>query len=167
MINKDYVYKLGLEFIDEYSFDDDKWVNKKKNENVFNACYIEKDFNIDEQRYFVEYLKKYNYNYVVFYPYDFKHLHKVNDIFMNESSLKHFINNLHAANIGVMFKFDTECFVDYEYGLNDCSIISIPFYKGELECGKIAIIGPRRLQYNKVIPLLEYIAKEMPRIYKK
>lgn len=54
-----------------------------------------------------------------------------------------------------------------EYGLNDCSIISIPFYKGELECGKIAIIGPRRLQYNKVIPLLEYIAKEMPRIYKK
>ena len=40
-----YVHDKNVVFIDtdEYSFDDDKWVNKKKNENVFNACYIDKE----------------------------------------------------------------------------------------------------------------------------
>ena len=70
-------------------------------------------------------LKEYNYNYVVLTPYTFKHMFMVNETFINESSLKHFINNLHAANVGVMFKFDTECFCDYEYGLNDLDGASI------------------------------------------
>ncbi len=54
-----------------------------------------------------------------------------------------------------------------KYGLEACSIISVPFFNEELEYGTIAIIGPRRMQYNKVIPLLEYIAKEMPKIFNK
>lgn len=116
-----YVHEKNVVFVDkdEYSFDDEKWTKKDKNNNVFNACLIDDDFNIDDQRYFVEYLKKYNYNYVVLTPYTFKHLYMINETFVNESSLKNFINNLHSANIGVMFKFDTECFCDYEFGLND------------------------------------------------
>ena len=116
-----YVHEKNVVVVDkdEYSFDDEKWIKKDKNNNVFNACLIDDSFNIDDQRYFVEYLKKYNYNYVVLTPYSFKHLYMVNETFINESSLKNFINNLHSANMGVMFKFDTECFCDYEFGLND------------------------------------------------
>lgn len=65
---------------------------------------------------------------------------------------------------GLMVRIGSE---NRNYGLEDCAIISLPFYNEELEVGTIAIIGPRRMQYNKVIPLLEYIAKEMPKIYNK
>ncbi len=130
---------------DGYVFDDDKWMNKTKNDNIYNACYIDEGFNIDEQRYFVEYLKEYNYNYVVLTPYNFKHWFVVNDVFSNETSLKHFINNLHGANIGVMFKFDTECFCDYEYGLNDFDGESIY----NLEEDKIKEPGKMYFDYSK------------------
>jgi 1,4-alpha-glucan branching enzyme len=130
---------------DDYAFDDEKWMKKAKNDNVFNACLIDDEFNIDEQRYFVEYLKEYNYNYVVLTPYTFKHMFMVNQTFINESSLKHFINNLHAANIGVMFKFDTECFCDYEYGLNDLDGASIY----NLEEDKIKEAGKMYFDYSK------------------
>lgn len=54
-----------------------------------------------------------------------------------------------------------------KYGLEECSIVTIPFYNEELEYGTLAVIGPRRMAYNKLIPLLEYIAKEMQKIYHK
>lgn len=50
-------------------------------------------------------------------------------------------------------------------GLDDCSIISIPYYIGENEYGTIVLVGPTRMNYRGVIPLLEYIAKSMTKIY--
>ena len=142
-----YVHDKNIVLVenDDYVFDDEKWLKKAKNDNVFNACYIEDEFNIDDQRYFVEYLKEYHYNYVVLTPYTFKNLFVVNELFINETSLKHFINNLHAANIGVMFKFDTECFCDYEYGLNDLDGASIY----NLDEDKIKEPGKMYFDYSK------------------
>lgn len=104
---------------DTYIFNDDKWVSKKSVYEYFNACQITDDFKMDEQREFIEYLKKYNFNYLILKPYDEKYLYCVNKIFINESSLKNFIDNLHQFNIGVIFEFDTETFFDYPEGLND------------------------------------------------
>ncbi len=50
-------------------------------------------------------------------------------------------------------------------GLDKCSVITIPYFIDDDEYGAIAVIGPCRMQYKKVIPILEYIAKSMPKLY--
>lgn len=51
-------------------------------------------------------------------------------------------------------------------GMEDCSIISIPYQVNEEDGGMIAVIGPKRMEYKRVIPLLEYIAKNMSKFFK-
>lgn len=48
-----------------------------------------------------------------------------------------------------------------------CTVISVPYYVSEEEKGTIAIIGPTRMDYSKVIPLMEYIAKNIAKLYNK
>lgn len=48
-----------------------------------------------------------------------------------------------------------------------CTIISVPYTVTEEDTGTIAIIGPTRMDYSKVIPLMEYIAKNIAKLYKK
>lgn len=50
-------------------------------------------------------------------------------------------------------------------GLDNCSIISLPYYIGDNEYGCIILVGPKRMNYRSVIPLLEYIAKSMTKLY--
>ncbi len=50
--------------------------------------------------------------------------------------------------------------------MNDCSIVSVPYQIGDNEAGMIAVIGPTRMEYSRVIPLLEYIAKNMSKLFK-
>jgi heat-inducible transcriptional repressor len=51
--------------------------------------------------------------------------------------------------------------------MENCTLISIPYQINQLEHGTIAIIGPNRMPYGKVIPLLEYIALNIGKLYKK
>ncbi len=51
--------------------------------------------------------------------------------------------------------------------MNECSVISVNYKVSETEYGTVAVIGPRRMQYNRVVPLVEYIAKNMNKYYKK
>ena len=80
---------------------------------------LKDEFNMDEQREFINYLREYNFNYLIIKPYDEKYLYCVNKLFINESSLKTFVNNLHEMGIGIIFEFDTSSFLDYDQGLND------------------------------------------------
>ncbi len=48
-----------------------------------------------------------------------------------------------------------------------CTIISVPYAVNDEEFGTIALIGPMRMDYTKVIPLMEYIAKNITKLYKK
>lgn len=50
-------------------------------------------------------------------------------------------------------------------GLEDCSIVSIPYYIDDNEYGTIILVGPTRMNYRGVIPLLEYVAKSMTKLY--
>ena len=50
--------------------------------------------------------------------------------------------------------------------MNDCSVVSVPYQIGDNEAGMIAVIGPTRMEYSRVIPLLEYIAKNMSKLFK-
>ena len=49
-------------------------------------------------------------------------------------------------------------------GLEDCSIVTIPYYIDDNEYGTIILVGPTRMNYRGVVPLLEYVAKSMPKL---
>lgn len=51
--------------------------------------------------------------------------------------------------------------------MDDCTIISVPYRIDDEKTGTIAVIGPTRMEYKKVIPLVEYIAGNMTKLYKK
>lgn len=51
--------------------------------------------------------------------------------------------------------------------MENFSVISIPYRINEQEQGTIAVLGPTRMEYNKVIPLLEYIALNLGKLYRK
>ena len=51
--------------------------------------------------------------------------------------------------------------------MDNCTIISVPYRVSEEEIGKIAVIGPTRMEYKKVIPLVEYIASNLTKLYRK
>ncbi len=46
-----------------------------------------------------------------------------------------------------------------------CSIVSIPYYINDSAYGTISCIGPIRMQYRKVLPLIEYVATSMRKLY--
>lgn len=48
--------------------------------------------------------------------------------------------------------------------MQDCTIISIPYETSSGELGAIAVLGPTRMEYHKVISLLEYIARNIEKI---
>lgn len=51
--------------------------------------------------------------------------------------------------------------------MENCTVVSIPYRISEEEHGTIAVVGPTRMQYSKVIPLVEYIASNFSKLYKK
>ena len=48
--------------------------------------------------------------------------------------------------------------------LQDCTVITVPYESSSGERGAISVFGPTRMEYNKIIPLLEYIAKNIKNI---
>lgn len=50
--------------------------------------------------------------------------------------------------------------------MDNATLISIPYRISDDEHGTIAVIGPNRMPYGKVIPLLEYIALNLGKLYK-
>lgn len=51
--------------------------------------------------------------------------------------------------------------------MENFTIISVPYRISEDEKGTIAVLGPTRMEYSKVIPLLEYIASNLGKLYRK
>lgn len=62
---------------------------------------------------------------------------------------------------GVTVKIGTENIIE---AMHNCTVITIPFEDNTGEKGAIAVIGPTRMEYYKIIPLLEYIAKNIKNI---
>ncbi|MGM9970398.1 MAG: heat-inducible transcriptional repressor HrcA [Anaeroplasma sp.] len=65
---------------------------------------------------------------------------------------------------GVKIHIGTENLCD---GLEECSIITMPFAINENENGSIVLVGPTRMNYRATIPLLEYVAKSMTKLNKR
>ncbi|MFU8786885.1 MAG: heat-inducible transcriptional repressor HrcA [Candidatus Izemoplasmataceae bacterium] len=50
--------------------------------------------------------------------------------------------------------------------MNNCSVVMVPYEVRDGEKGTIAVVGPTRMEYQKVIPLLKYLAAHMSKLYK-
>jgi len=50
--------------------------------------------------------------------------------------------------------------------MQDCTVITVPYELSEDQSGTIAIVGPTRMEYKKVIPLIKYLAAHMSKLYK-
>ncbi len=48
--------------------------------------------------------------------------------------------------------------------MKDCSVVMVPYEVDEGEQGTIAVVGPTRMEYRKVIPLLQYLAKHLSKL---
>lgn len=54
-----------------------------------------------------------------------------------------------------------------DQNLKNCSIVSMPYSMDVNEYGVLCIIGPIRMNYSKVFPLIEYAASGIGKLYKK
>ena len=91
---------------------------------------------------------------------EFQDINKLKNVIkvMEEKEILKFIN-LNSNEITVRIGADNEL-----SAMKDCTLISVPYRDNEGSRGAIAIIGPKRMEYQKVIPLLEYIAKNMHKL---
>ena len=48
--------------------------------------------------------------------------------------------------------------------MKNCSVITVPYETSSGGVGALTLFGPTRMEYDKVIPLLEHIAKNMKKI---
>lgn len=91
---------------------------------------------------------------------EFQDIEKVRDIFnmMSEQNIFRLVsinNNDITVNIGQENQIKA---------MEDCTVISVPYDNGNGQRGAIAVIGPTRMEYQKIIPLLDYIAKYLGRL---
>lgn len=92
--------------------------------------------------------------------------------FHNVRHIKNFVDMLDRRELvkligdheGLSVKFGSDLQL---IPMDNCTIISIPYRVSDYEHGTIAVVGPTRMEYNKVIPLLEYIASNLGKLYKK
>jgi len=91
---------------------------------------------------------------------EFQDVEKVKALFnvMEQQNIMRVIN---SDTTGLTIKIGTDNDIKI---MQDCSVITVPFESSDGTVGSISILGPTRMEYMKVIPLLEYIAKNMKRI---
>lgn len=92
--------------------------------------------------------------------------------FTNVKHVKKFVEMLDRRELikvigkqqGLSIKFSSDLEI---MPMQNTTIISIPYRINENEHGTIAVLGPTRMDYSKVIPLVEYIASNIGKLYKK
>lgn len=91
---------------------------------------------------------------------EFKDMNKIKDLLMTIEQ-EEFAKIVSYTDEGLTVKIgnDNELSV-----MKDCSVVSVPYELSNGDIGRIAIIGPMRMEYQKIIPLLEYIAKNIKKI---
>ena len=85
---------------------------------------------------------------------------KVKDLFQAIEQ-QEILKTVQASNNGITVRIGTDNVIK---AMKDCTMISIPYEVDEGEYGAIAIVGPTRMEYQKIIPLLEYIAKNIKKV---
>ncbi|MBN3490291.1 heat-inducible transcription repressor HrcA [Acholeplasma equirhinis] len=92
--------------------------------------------------------------------------------FNNVNHIKKFMDMMERREIvklignedGLSIRFSSDMEI---IPMDQMTIVSVPYQISNEEKGTIALLGPSRMAYKKVIPLLEYIAANLAKLYKK
>lgn len=91
---------------------------------------------------------------------EFQDIEKVKNLF-DAIEKKEILKVVKADENGITVRIGDENEVK---ALQDCTVITVPYESMSGEKGAISIFGPKRMEYSKIIPLLEYIAKNINKI---
>ena len=101
-------------------------------------------------------------NNMLYQP-EFSNVEKVRELlsFFEKNDILRLVENTQAQ--GVTIKIGKENAIS---AMRDCTVITVPYHLSEKDSGTIAIVGPTRMEYQKVIPLIKYLATQMSKLYK-
>ena len=98
------------------------------------------------------------------YQPEFSDLERVRELmnFFEKNDILKLID--HSESKGLTVRIGRE---NQAHAMQNCSVIMVPYELNKDEKGTIAVVGPTRMEYQKVIPLLKYLAAHMTKLYKK
>lgn len=99
------------------------------------------------------------------YP-EYSDVEKAGKIFSfleDKENLKKLVNSTDSNCDGIEAKIGKENNLEI---MNDCSLVSINYSLGDKASGKLAVIGPKRMNYSKVFASLDLISNEIDKILK-
>jgi heat-inducible transcriptional repressor len=101
-------------------------------------------------------------NKMLYQP-EFSSVEKVRELlqFFEKNDIFRLVEN--TENQGLTVRIGKENAVS---AMQDCTVITVPYELNEKESGTIAIVGPTRMEYKRVIPLIKYLAMHMSKLYK-
>jgi len=79
---------------------------------------------------------------------------------VDEETLKNLLNN-QAGGLTINIGANTGS--DY---LTECTVVTAPYYFDENGYGCIAVVGPSRMAYSEIIPLVEYVANSISKLFR-
>ncbi|MGG0187346.1 heat-inducible transcriptional repressor HrcA [Bacillus rhizoplanae] len=88
---------------------------------------------------------------------EFHDIQKVRSLFTMIENEDAFYNILQSKQIGIQVKIGRE---NSSAAMENCSLISATYSIGDEQLGTIAILGPTRMQYSRVISLLQLFTKQ-------
>ena len=94
---------------------------------------------------------------------EFQNIEKIQELLtaIEKKDIIRAISGIEKNNSGVTVRIGKENTIN---AMKDCTMITVPYEDSNGEYGTIAVIGPTRMEYQKIIPLLEYIAKSIKKI---
>lgn len=91
---------------------------------------------------------------------EFRDVDKVKAL-LNAIEKKEILRIVKSDSMGINIKIGQENDLKI---MQDCAVITVPYETNSGSVGAITLFGPTRMEYDKVIPLLEHIAKNMKKI---
>lgn len=92
---------------------------------------------------------------------EFRDINKVKDIFELLEQSDQLVNMLGAPGGGLQIRIGQENQLD---AMKQCSIITTSYYLDGKPVGMVGILGPTRMEYGKVISVLNYLAEGLSRM---
>jgi len=101
-------------------------------------------------------------NNMLYQP-EFSNVDRVRELltFFEKNDIFKLVEN--TDNRGLTVKIGKENAIS---AMRDCTVITVPYDLNDTDSGTIAIVGPTRMDYSKVIPLIKYLAAQMSKLYK-
>ena len=101
-------------------------------------------------------------NKMLYQP-EFSDVQRVRELlsFFEQNDIFKLVENTQSKGLSVKIGKENEVLA-----MRDCTVITVPYELNDTDSGTIAIVGPTRMEYQKVIPLVKYLASHMSKLYR-